>query len=81
MGPCSACLKPGETPEDDDRRYVAPKLVNIAQSVVLTLVAALKRIAENTFGQCLNLRAGHINAKRLEQFLGFSLLHHVPGVD
>jgi hypothetical protein len=26
-----ACLKPRETPEDDDRRYVAAKLVNIAQ--------------------------------------------------
>jgi hypothetical protein len=30
-GPQSACLKPRETLEDDDRRYVAAKLVNIAQ--------------------------------------------------
>src|ERR1700686_3922897 len=33
----SACLKPRETPEDDDRGYVAPKLVNIAQPLDVDL--------------------------------------------
>ena len=34
LSPAQSCEKPRKTPKDDDRRYVAAKLVNIAQLAI-----------------------------------------------
>ena len=56
----SSCLKPRKAPEHDDRRYVGPKLVNIAQPIDRSQVPVFPKSGA---GQCQS-------ALRLHQSIG-----------